>query len=201
MQQVDAETKRSLNYSEISANIKALAAGLQIKFDLKPRENVAVALSNCVEYPVVTLAINLCGASATLFNPAQTVCKDVTDTSIALFNLQYSFYLPMTDELKHGVKLTSPKIWIADGNVVPKLKQIYSESLNDPPVILATPDTSSLATLDELIALGKDVTVRPANIVPKEDTAFILFSSGTTGLPKGVMLTHFNFVAIRRLVE
>ena len=30
---------------------------------------------------------------------------------------------------------------------------------------------------------------------PKEDVALLPYSSGTTGLPKGVMLTHFNIVA------
>jgi long-subunit acyl-CoA synthetase (AMP-forming) len=29
----------------------------------------------------------------------------------------------------------------------------------------------------------------------KDDVAFILFSSGTSGLPKGVMLTHYNLMA------
>ena len=32
-------------------------------------------------------------------------------------------------------------------------------------------------------------------VEPKEDLALLLYSSGTTGLPKGVMLTHYNIIA------
>lgn len=35
-----------------------------------------------------------------------------------------------------------------------------------------------------------------ASINPKDDVAILLYSSGTTGLPKGCMLTHYNLVAL-----
>jgi 4-coumarate--CoA ligase len=40
---------------------------------------------------------------------------------------------------------------------------------------------------------------RRANVDPEKDLAFLVYSSGTTGLPKGVMLCHRNIVAVRLL--
>ncbi len=64
------------------SNVHQLATGFQIKFNLKPREKVAVILSNCIDYPIITLAINLCGATAILMNPEQTVGKLFISNSI-----------------------------------------------------------------------------------------------------------------------
>ena len=71
--QVHAETKATLRYSEIRGSISALAASLQSKFQLKPREMVAIALPSCLEYPIAFLGINMCGATAVLINPTQTL--------------------------------------------------------------------------------------------------------------------------------
>ena len=43
-----------------------------------------------------------------------------------------------------------------------------------------------------------DNNQKPPNVQinTKEDTAVIIYSSGTTGLPKGVVLTHYELVAV-----
>lgn len=53
--------------------VQKLATGFQVKFNLKSREKVAIILSSCLEYPLVALAINLCGATVILIDPKQTV--------------------------------------------------------------------------------------------------------------------------------
>ena len=38
------------------------------------KDVVAVALPNCLDYPIIAMALNLAGAAGTLINPAQTIC-------------------------------------------------------------------------------------------------------------------------------
>lgn len=51
-------------------------------------------------------------------------------------------------------------------------------------------------SFDELIKDDGSRFPSNANINPKEDVAVLLYSSGTTGLPKGCMLTHYNLIAL-----
>ena len=58
----------------------------------------------------------------------------------------------------------------------------------------------AIDSLDEMIE-GLPAEPAPVQINPREDLAVLPYSSGTTGLPKGVMLTHFNLTTnIRQLL-
>ena len=56
------------------------------------------------------------------------------------------------------------------------------------------PRLRTIYTIDQLpeVLEGVSEDYRPVTINPKEDVAALPYSAGTTGLPKGVMLTHYN---------
>ena len=71
---MDSETRQTLTYAQIIDDTKALAAALQLKCNLNKGDRVAIALPLCVNYPIVTMAVQLIGATVVLINPGQTIC-------------------------------------------------------------------------------------------------------------------------------
>lgn len=149
-----------------------LAHQLVTTFGVRKGDNVAIAMRNYPEWMIAYAAITSIGAVAIAVNALWTA-----------------------DEMAHGFNLSAPKVIIADQERIDRIG-----SLPAPPTgrIIAVRPTKALpanaTTYADVMAAGEQTTM-PDVAVGHEDDAHMLFTSGSTGNPKGAVSTHGNVIA------
>lgn len=111
------------------------------------------------------------------------------------------------DELIHAFELSKPKLVICSEATlttvlevkkhVPSIKEVIvmANAPEKPTYLFEEPEHKYMFKMIE-DSIQKVETFRVASVDTKKDTAFILMSSGTTGLPKGVVLTYQGISAL-----
>ena len=94
------------------------------------------------------------------------------------------------DEIRYGLELSEPSLLIADE---PRLARLGGR---DPGVPLLRTERD----LDSIWGEGGP-TALPEGAIDEDDPAFILFTSGTTGRPKGAISTHRNLIAFMDMMQ
>ncbi len=165
---IDSSCNRRITYSEYGEIVESLARGF-ISAGLKPGEVIAVYLANSWEFAAAYHAATLAGAIPTPLNPSYREYE----VRYQLENSGASFLVSDRAHLE-GINL----------NGLPKLRRVYTtrQSVSGAEAFssLLKPRTASYPTPSQ-----------PAN----QTIAALPYSSGTTGLPKGVMLSHYNLVS------
>lgn len=163
---VDAITGRTLTYAEVLDGVRRTAAGLAER-GLRKGDVVALWLPNSPEFAIAFHAVLRLGAIVTPANPAYT-----------------------SNELAFQLKDAGARLLItAAAFAATSRAAIETSGL---PIQLITIDETE--GLPSLRSISRDADPPTVSIDPA-DVAVLPYSSGTTGLPKGVMLTHRNLVA------
>lgn len=165
---VDGSCGRRLTYREYGEIVEVVARSL-VTIGVQPGEVVAIFLSNSWEFCVAFHAAQVAGAIPTLLNPTyreREVCYQLENSGAVVL---------ITDGgCIQGINLCG----------LPKLRRVYT--IRQP--------ASGAEPFENL--LQRTSAAFPTLEASSEHTlAALPYSSGTTGLPKGVMLSHYNLIA------
>ncbi|KAK3439789.1 hypothetical protein EUGRSUZ_B00137 [Eucalyptus grandis] len=100
------------------------------------------------------------------------------------------FYPDFLRHIAHQLHLCRPAIAFSTSQIAPKLPPVPRGT-----VLIDSPDFESMLTQYSSSGEGPVVETMPPNRVEQSDSAAILFSSGTAGRVKGVLMTHRNLIA------
>jgi acyl-CoA synthetase (AMP-forming)/AMP-acid ligase II len=164
---VDGPTGRTLTYAQLAVDVRRMAVGL-VRRGMKKGDMFAILLPNLPEYATAFLGVAAAGGVTTTMNPLMTaseIRRQLEDTG-ARWLLTFA---PLAERAREASQDTL-------------VREIFS--------LGEAPETLPFAAL-----LAEDGPMPRVAIDPLEDLLVLPYSSGTGGLPKGVMLTHRNVVA------
>jgi long-chain acyl-CoA synthetase len=184
---------RKWSYAQIGRLVDRFAHGL--KPMMQPGDRVGLVLPNSVVYLVAYFAIAKCGGIVVNCNPLYTeaelgdqlrdsgarivVTIDVVQIAQKVFGLAESCGLKAVIVGAMADSLPFPK------NLLYRLARRRD--------IARIPKDSRFVTFDRLI--DNDGQITPHAVDPERDVAVLQYTGGTTGIPKGAMLTHANLYA------
>src|SRR6516164_6108247 len=169
---VDASNGRELTYNELARAVRAVGGGLSAR-GVREGEVLALCAPNSIEFVISWFAASSIGAIVTTLNPAST-----------------------GEELAQQLKQAGARWLVTTGGLYEEKLRTAADAtgIAESYLIGAAGDPGDRAIAFDELAAGGELVLPTTGAAPR-DVAFLPFSSGTTGLPKTVVLTHRALVA------
>jgi len=178
---------RSITYGELREASDRLACALAA-LGVKKGDRVALYLLNSPQYIIAYFAVLKCGAIVTPISPVYTsheVRHQLADSGASAIVCQDILY----DNVAKSGAAPALAVISAVSEYLPALRRLFSRKAEVP---------EGVHRLQELL---RKYPPRPpgVDIDPRTDLAALPYTGGTTGNPKGVMLTHHNLIAAQTM--
>jgi acyl-CoA synthetase (AMP-forming)/AMP-acid ligase II len=164
---IDGTSGRSLSYAQLARDVGRAACGLAAR-GFGRGDVLALCSPNVPEYATALLAVSRVGGTATTMNPLYTA-----------------------EEIARQVEETRAQRLLTVPALVERCREAAAGThVREILVFGEAPGATAFADL-----LRDDNAPPGAGVPAREHLAAMPYSSGTSGVPKGVMLTHYNLVA------
>lgn len=168
---IDGPTGRSIRYSELADKIARVAASLAQR-GFKKGDVFGILSPNLPEYAIAFHAVASLGGISSPINPLYT-----------------------EHEIAHQLEDAGARLLVTVPQFLEKATAAAQTAGIDELFIFDEPGSEVEGGTPFSSLLDSNGQVPDVVINPHEDLVALPYSSGTTGLPKGVMLTHYNLVA------
>jgi hypothetical protein len=176
----NAITKERRNYAEVKECATHISTALVKKYGMKPGETVLLFSQNTIWYPITMLAAIRAGGKVCGASPA---------------------YGP--EEMSFALKVAQAKfLFTVPSSIEVASKAAREAGIPQSNIFLLEGTVAGYTTVQDLIKVGQSYGTNystpysiPAGQSHTNICGFLCFTSGTSGLPKAVMLSHGNLIA------
>lgn len=186
----------SISYRELDRLTQEFAGFLQSKIGAGKQARVAIMMPNLLQYPVAVFGVLRAGYTVVNVNPLYTPRElehQLNDSGADVIVILENFCSTLQEVVGHtkvrhvvttqiGDMFSFPKSFITN-LVVKRVKKMVPAW-----------NIANTISFKQALSIGRGAQYSAPNI-GREDIAFLQYTGGTTGVPKGAMLTHGNIVA------
>ena len=186
---------RSTTYAKMVEHIQRCAKALKT-IGVRENDKVTIAMPNCPQAIYMFYAINLVGGIANMIHPlsAEKEIEFYLNESGSVTAITLDQFYGKFERIRHNTSVVNIIIASAKDELSKPIKAGYM--LTEGRKIQKIPQDAPIIRWNDFLKLDKACFYNYKVKRSKDDAAVILYSGGTTGTNKGIVLTHGNFNAL-----